>query len=76
MFNFLVALTSELPFKIAYKRAKCLSKGHVIKNSELIDKLQSEKHPHTNKEWIYTVNIMKCGNCGLHFNDAGVEARK
>lgn len=48
--------------------------GHPYEGSEHVDKLRSEKHPHSDSEWVYTVNVRKC-KCGLHFHDAGVESR-
>ncbi len=71
----LTAMSSELPFKLAYKRLSCMEKGHTLDGSVLIDKLTSEKHPNSSEDLIYTVNLFSCGNCGLTFQDSGVEFR-
>jgi hypothetical protein len=66
MNNLIAALLSNIPFGLAYKRAKCISNNHIsLKGATTVDTLQSEKHPHTDKYWLYTVNIMKCSNCGM-----------
>lgn len=57
------------------RKISCLIFGHG-QNYTQIDKLTSEKHPASNKNFIYTININKCNSCGLHFNDIGVEFRK
>lgn len=48
--------------------------GHDHRASTLVDKLRSEKHPQNDKDFIYTVNVMRC-RCGLHHLDAGMEFR-
>lgn len=44
-------------------------------NYEVLETLRSEKHPASDNDWIYTINICKCKGCGLTFNDAGLECR-
>lgn len=70
-----IALISNTPFKLAYTRARHIRNGHPFNNSILVDKLVSESHPHTCKDYVYTVNLRKC-ECGLIFFDNGIEARK
>lgn len=55
-------------------RRKHVKYGHGSGNV-LVDKLTSEKHPHTDAELVYTVNIMACKLCGLTYLDAGLEHR-
>lgn len=69
------ASKSSLPFAEAWKRVRCRSAGHVFQGAKLVDKLRSEKHPHTDQYWIYTVNISECPHCGLLFHDSGLELR-
>lgn len=71
-----VAFESDLPFGLAWKRLTHKDKGHPFDDSELVDKLVSENHPHTGDEYIYTVNIRKCNDCGMIFFDNGLESRR
>jgi hypothetical protein len=48
--------------------------GHPYDKSIRLDKLQTEKHPHSDNEMIFTINIMKC-ECGLTWLDTGLEYR-
>lgn len=73
MIKFLWSLTLNKQQRLRYKH---INDGHPHDKSVLIDKLTSEKHPHTNDEFIYTVNIMKCKECGLNYNDCGLEFRE
>jgi len=57
------------------KRTWHILTNHDIGNSLTLDKITSENHPHSNKEMVYTVNIMKC-TCGLTWLDCGLEYRK
>jgi hypothetical protein len=57
-------------------RRKHIKRGHGIDNSIRIDKMRSEMHPHSDKEFIFTVNIMLCNECGLIWLDSGLEFRK
>lgn len=70
-----VALTSNVPFGLAWKRVKHIRYGHPFEESELIEKLRSEKHPHSDDEMVYTVNIRQCNDCGLTYFDEGLEYR-
>lgn len=69
-----VALTSELAFSLAWKRVRHIRFGHT--GGKRIDKLRSENHPHTDKDFIFTVNIVECEECGLMYQDCGLEFRK
>ena len=73
--DFLAAMDSKDGFRIGWKRARHIRHGHPYSNSKLLDKLRSEKHPHTDGEYIYTVNVMECLDCGLTYNDVGLERR-
>lgn len=65
-----------MPFKVAFKRARHMRNGHPYEDKEsIIDKLHSEKHPHTDDSHICTINIIQC-NCGLIYFDAGFEGRR
>lgn len=57
-----------------FKRVLHLIFGHELEGSVQVDKLTSEKHPHSDEKWLYTVNIREC-KCGLFFFDCGVEYR-
>lgn len=49
--------------------------GHPFKGSKQVDKLMSENHYATDKDYIYSVTIREC-KCGLTFLDSGLESRK
>lgn len=70
------AMQSSLPFTEAWKRLSCIESGHDFKKSDLIEKLVSEKHPHTDPYFIYTVNIRTCRHCSLTYESTGLEFRK
>lgn len=74
--DFIIALNTKDGFRIGWKRTRHTRYGHPHDNSELIDTLRSERHPHTDKEYIYTVNVMQCLDCGLVYHDAGLEHRR
>lgn len=57
------------------KRRKHIKKGHPFAKSTKIDVLRSEKHPHTDKHYVFTVNVMRCDDCGLIWLDSGLESR-
>lgn len=61
--------------KLMRLREKHIKHGHNFDNSVLIEKLTSEKHPHTDKEFVFTISIRKCNECGLIFYDKGLEYR-
>lgn len=69
----MLALIAETPFKLAYLRAKHLDIGH--SDSIRIDKIISERHTGSDSTFIFTVNIMKCKECGLIWYDKGLEHR-
>lgn len=73
--DYLAAMGAKDGFRIGWKRVRHIRHGHPYDNSELLEKLRSEKHPHTDGEYIYTVNVRKCLDCGLTYNDAGLEPR-
>jgi len=77
LFDFMVALTSNLPFLEAWKRVRCLRNKHFSNTQpEFIQKAHFENHPHSDSSWVYTVNLMQCKHCTLHFLDDGIEMRK
>lgn len=67
---------SDIPLKLWIKRYLHIKNGHPYERSISIDKLTSENHPHSDSEMIFTVNIMKCNECGLMYLDEGLEFRK
>ena len=75
LIDFLAAAGSKDGFWIGWKRIRCIRNRHPYEDNERLEKLHSEKHPHTNSEYIYTVNIMRCRGCGLIYNDVGLEQR-
>lgn len=74
--DFFLALGCSAGFSVGWKRARHIRHGHPYDNSVFIEKLQSANHPHNKDGWIYTVNIMACKECGLTWNDIGIEVRK
>lgn len=77
IFDFIVAMSSSLSFKEAWKRVRCLRRNHITEiRPTLIEKAQFEKHPQTDSELVYTVNLMRCNHCSLNFLDGGFEYRK
>lgn len=75
LIDFLAAAGSKDGLRIGWKRIRCLRNRHPHEANERLDKLRSEKHPYTNGEYIYTVNLMRCRGCGLIYTDAGLEQR-
>ena len=73
--DFLAALDSKLGFSVSWKRVRHIRNGHPYSSSLRLEKLRSEKHPHTSSEYVYTINVMKCLDCGLAYIDAGLEIR-
>lgn len=71
----LVAGESKLPFKQAMLRLNCMDNNHAGKDYKILDRLESHKHPDTNKNWIVVVNIHECLHCGLVYNNMGSEPR-
>jgi len=57
-------------------RKKHIKHGHPHFKSTHIDKLTSDKHPRSDNTFVYTVNVMRCSECGLYWNDSGLEFRK
>lgn len=70
-----LALNSELPFALAWKRAGHLADGHPFALSTKVESHRYEKHPKNSKDFVYVVNLMRCDDCGLHWQDAGMECR-
>lgn len=62
--------------KLRKLRERHIKHGHSYDNSTRIDKLRSELHPKNCEFYIFTVNIMKCEECGLIYLDSGMEFRK
>jgi hypothetical protein len=76
-FDFMVVLSSSLPFSEAWKRVRCLRKNHINDiRPTLIQKQKFEKHPQTDYSMVYTVNLMQCNHCSLNYLDSGFEFRK
>lgn len=75
-FNIVMICSSEVGFKLAWKRARHIRYGHPFHNSIQVDKMQSENHPQTDDKYIYTINLRKCNECGLIFQDVGFESRR
>lgn len=73
--DFTLALQSDLPFKVAYKRLRHIRHGHPWSKSVLLDKVHSEGHPQSSHSAVFTINIMKCNDCGLTWFDKGLETR-
>lgn len=71
----LSALNSNTDFKTAWKRITHIENGHPYRKSEEIESFKSEKHPDTDDEFIFTIHIRKCNDCGLVFYDNGLESR-
>lgn len=74
MLDILAAFNSDLPFEVAYARAKCIRAGHRGKGT-LLEKLRSERHGKSDTEMVYTVNVMYCRECQIDYLDAGMEFR-
>lgn len=72
--DFEISMMSEIPFSLAWKRCRCIRKGHKHEGSKLIDRLLSEHHPHTGTDFIYAINLREC-TCGLIFQSSGCEFR-
>lgn len=71
-----ISMTSGIPFKRCFQRLRHIRHGHPHEQSaRRIDKLTSEHHPHTDADWVFTVNIVEC-ECGLIYFDSGLERRK
>lgn len=64
--------SDKMPYKLAYKRLTC---KHPFSNSEKIETQRYENHPHSDKDLIYAITLRHCGNCGLVFQDRGLEYR-
>ena len=73
--KFFMAASSPLGFKLAWKRMTHIQKGHPFNERKPIDVMRSEKHPHTSADYIYTVRINECQDCGLCYIDSGLEKR-
>lgn len=74
--NFFAAWRSRLPFGLAFKRAQCISSNHAENTDwEAVEKKRFEHHPQNDSQFIFTANLSKCSNCGLHFVDTGFESR-
>ena len=70
-----LASSSNVGFKLRWKRLPHMDSGHPFDKSVRLDKLTSEKHPHSDSELVYTINIMQCNDCGLVWKDCGLEYR-
>ena len=73
LIDFLAACSTEMPFRLGWKRLRHIRNGHPFEDSVLVDKLRSAKHPRSDDECIYTINIRTCNDCGLTFLDSGLE---
>lgn len=75
LIDLIAAAECSKGFKVGWKRVRHVRHGHPYEQWELIDKLYSEKHPHTDGEYIFTVGIHRCKDCGLTFVDDGLSLR-
>jgi predicted Zn-ribbon and HTH transcriptional regulator len=76
MNDFIAAFFADIPFRLGWKRARHIRNGHPYKKSELVEKIYSEKHPASNKGYVFAINVMKCNDCGLIWFDIGLELRR
>lgn len=72
----LLALGSKEGFRIGWKRVRHIKHGHPHAQSTLLDKVRSEAHPHTDDKYVFTINVLKCNDCGLTYLDSGLELRR
>lgn len=56
-------------------RKKHIKHGHPFAQSTLVDKQRFEKHPHNDDEFVFTVAVMQCDDCGLTWLDSGLAFR-
>ena len=71
-----VELRKKMTFKYAWVRLRHIRYEHPYSDKlRNIDKVCSEKHPHSDNEFIFTINIYQC-KCGLTYIDSGLEFRK
>ncbi len=76
MIDFIAALSSSLPFSEAWKRVCCIGRNHMSDvKPTLIEKARFENHPESDKDVVYTVNLMQCNRCSLKFLENGFEFR-
>jgi len=66
-----LALQTDLPFKIAFKRMRHIRHGHNYDMSEVIEEHRFESHPKNTREFVFKTKLMLCKDCGLHFVDKG-----
>lgn len=75
--HLVAALTSKQPLRVALRRAWHLYRGHHdIDNSVLIERHRYRCHPQNTWIQAYTVNLMHCRSCGLHWLDEGFEIKE
>jgi len=72
----LAGLVWAIPETLDAKRRRHIRNGHPFDKSVRLDKLRSENHPHSDPGTVYTVNVMRCNDCGLCWLDAGLEFRE
>lgn len=68
-------INTKPSFKLRWKRRKHLKNGHPFENSIKLDSFKSENHPQSQKDYIFTINMRQCEDCGLVFFDNGLERR-
>lgn len=73
LMELIAAVTCKTPFPLAWKRARHIRYGHPFDRSTFIEKKRFEKHPQNSRFMIYTVNLRRCDDCGLIYEDAGFE---
>lgn len=75
LFDFNAAMSSSLPFSLAWKRARCLRKGHRGEKWEYIQKQTFENHPANDNDIVFSVALFRCSHCGLLGLDSGMQFR-
>ena len=65
----------EIDFETAWMRITHVKNDrHIFEGSEIIEKQEYEKHPHSSADHVYVITLRKC-KCGLIFQDKGLEYR-
>lgn len=71
--DLLAILSSEVPFTLAWKRARHIRHGHPFSQSSLIETQVFTKHPQNGNGLVYAANLMQCNDCGLRWLDVGFQ---
>lgn len=73
LFDLEAAIGGKTPFPLAWKRVRHIRYGHPFGQSKLIEKHRFLQHPQNDHVLTFTVNLMKCNDCGLCWLDEGFE---